>query len=78
MEEMRRAFESASSVEFDFRSVEYMNSSSIRPILELLQSASSKSETVRVRYDGSKNWQRLSFQAIGAVLATLGNVEMTC
>jgi len=64
------------SVEFDFRSMEYMNSSTIRPILQMVQNASSSVGTVRVVYDGSKNWQRLSFMAIGAVLATLGNVEL--
>ena len=66
----------AKSVEFDFRSMEYMNSSTIRPILQMVQRASTSVDHVRVVYDGSKNWQRLSFLAIGAVLATLGNVEL--
>jgi len=75
-DKLQQELESASRVEFDFRSLEYMNSSSIRPILKLVQVASSRAEGVRVLYDGTKNWQRLSFVAIGAVLAGLGNVEL--
>lgn len=68
--------ETAQSVEFDFRALEYMNSSTIRPILRLVEKASDKAATVRVLYDKTKNWQRLSFMAIGAVLAGFPNVEM--
>jgi hypothetical protein len=67
----------AASVEFDFRSLEYMNSSTIHPILKLVQAASTKSTRVRVIYDASKNWQRLSFMAMSAVLAGLRNVEVS-
>lgn len=70
-------FKSAQSVEFDFRCLEYMNSSSIRPILMLVQQASTSASKVRVLYDGSKSWQRLSFMAIGAVLGNLNNVEVS-
>lgn len=67
----------AKTVEFDFRSLEYMNSSTIHPILKLVQSASAKTNSVRIVYDGSKSWQRLSFMAMGAVLAGLSNVEVS-
>ncbi|HEU4577484.1 MAG TPA: hypothetical protein VFS67_04465 [Polyangiaceae bacterium] len=66
----------AQSVEFDFRSLEYMNSSSIRPILKLVQGASGSASSVRVVYDKNKTWQRLSFMAIGTALAGLNNVEV--
>lgn len=66
----------AQSVEFDFRSLEYMNSSTIRPILKLVQGASGSAANVRVVYDKSKTWQRLSFMAIGAALSSLSNVEI--
>ncbi len=69
--------QSAQSVEFDFRSLEYMNSSTIRPILKLIQRASSSATSVRLIYDKSKNWQRLSFTAIGAALTSFGNVELS-
>lgn len=67
----------AEAVEFDFRSLEYMNSSTIHPILKLVQAASANTGRVRIVYDGSKNWQRLSFMAMGAVLAGLSNVEVS-
>jgi hypothetical protein len=67
----------AESVEFDFRSLEYMNSSTIRPILKLIQQASSSVARVRLVYDKSKNWQRLSFMAIGVALTSLTNVELS-
>jgi hypothetical protein len=67
----------AINVEFDFRMLEYMNSSTIHPILKLVQSASQSSSSVRVVYDRNKNWQRLSFMAMGAVLAGLKNVEVS-
>ena len=66
----------AQSVEFDFRSLEYMNSSSIRPILKLVQGASGSAASVRLVYDKNKTWQRLSFMAIGTALAALSNVEV--
>jgi hypothetical protein len=69
-------FQSAQSVEFDFRALEYMNSSTVRPILHLLQKASLSASQVRVLYDASKTWQRMSFLAIGVALASLGNVKV--
>jgi hypothetical protein len=76
LDAMGADLERARVVEFDFRAMEYMNSSTIRPILMMVQSTSARVSAVRVRYDGSKNWQRLSFLAIGAVLGTLDNVEV--
>ena len=69
-------FCSAREVDLDFRSLEYMNSSTIRVILTLVQQASGAVAQVRVLYDGSKNWQRLSFKVIEAVMACHGNVEL--
>lgn len=77
LEAVTNEISSAPAVEFDFRPLEYMNSSSIRPILKLVQAASTRTKHVRVLYDSSKHWQRLSFAAIGAVLASLGNVEVS-
>lgn len=70
-------FRNARAVELDFRSLEYMNSSTVRPILNLVRRASSDAGSVRVRYDASKSWQRLSFLAIGAALHSLTNVQVS-
>jgi hypothetical protein len=77
MEAVISALQSAQSVEFDFRALEYMNSSTIRPILKLLQTASTRAANVHVRYDAGKTWQRMSFLAIGVALASLTNVKVS-
>jgi hypothetical protein len=63
-------------IELDFREFDYMNSSTFRPILSFVQSASRTSRSVNVRYDAQKNWQRLSFKTLQAVSASLGNVRV--
>ena len=77
MEAVISALQSAQSVEFDFRALEYMNSSTVRPILKLLQTASTRAANVHVRYDAGKTWQRMSFLAIGVALASLTNVKVS-
>jgi len=77
MEAVIGTLQSAQSVEFDFRALEYMNSSTIRPILKLLQTASTRAANVHVRYDAGKTWQRMSFLAIGVALASLTNVKVS-
>ena len=67
----------AQSVELDFRALEYMNSSTIRPILQLVQTVSSSAANVCVRYDAAKTWQRMSFLAMGVALASLTNVKVS-
>lgn len=63
------------SLVLDFRQLEYMNSSSVRPILAFLQQVSGTAKSVRVVYASQKSWQRLSFMAMRAVLATAKNVS---
>jgi hypothetical protein len=62
-------------VELDFRELDYMNSSTFRPLLQLVQAASKATRSVSVLYDGRKNWQRLSFKTLEAVTSVLGNVR---
>lgn len=64
------------SVELDFRSLEFMNSSTVKPILMFCQSASTKARAVSVRYDSQKTWQRLSFGLLRAVSSTWKNVTV--
>lgn len=71
------SMQSSQAVELDFRSLEYMNSSTIRPIMKLVQTASGRAASVHVRYDAGKTWQRMSFLALGVALAGLGNVQVS-
>ena len=70
------AFAKERSVVLDFRRLEYMNSSTVRPIVTFIQMASQKSKDVQVHYDSTKNWQRLSFKAVQALAAAWKNVQV--
>jgi len=48
----------------DFRQLEYLNSSTITPVVRLLHEAKSSGGKVIVRYRDDLNWQRLSFSAL--------------
>jgi hypothetical protein len=64
------------SVELDFRDLEFMNSSTVKPILVFCQKASTKARAVSVRYNSTKTWQRLSFGLLKAMSATWNNVTV--
>jgi len=63
-------------VHVDFRSFEYMNSSSFMPIFQFLQQTASTATELRVTYDGSKDWQRLSFSSLSALAAGWSNFSI--
>ncbi len=51
-------------IELDFRSISYMNSSTITPIIRILERAKRGTNRVIVLYRGDLNWQKLSFTAL--------------
>jgi hypothetical protein len=63
-------------LDIDFRGFEFMNSSTIKPILTFVQSASQGARKVSVRFDGSKTWQRLSFGVLKALSKSWTNVTV--
>ena len=63
-------------VHVDFRSFEYMNSSSFMPIFQFLQQATQSATEVRVSYDSTKDWQRLSFSSLGALSSGWNNFSI--
>ena len=69
-------FDKQRDVELDFREFEYMNSSTLKPILAFVQTASGAVRSVQVKYDAKKNWQRLSFKLLQAVSSTWPNVTV--
>ena len=48
----------------DFRKLEYMNSSTITPIIKVLERAKRGTNQVTVLYEKSLKWQDLSFSAL--------------
>ncbi len=54
----------------DFRALEYLNSSTITPVVRLLQQAKLADGRVVVRYRDDLQWQRLSFTALKVLQGT--------
>lgn len=52
------------AVVVDFRKLEYMNSSSITPVIKILERAKRGTVPVTIIYDRSQRWQDLSFSAL--------------
>jgi len=48
----------------DFRELEFMNSSSIAPIVKTLDRAKRGNTKMTIRYNKNLNWQELSFSAL--------------
>ncbi len=71
-----RNLNKSQELELDFRSFEFMNSSTLKPILTFVQAASAEARHVRVRYDEKRTWQRLSFKLLRAVSSTWTNVSV--
>jgi hypothetical protein len=63
-------------IELDFRGLEYMNASTLKPIVTFVQGANNDYRSVLVRYDASKNWQRLSFKLLQALAGSWSNVRI--
>ena len=51
-------------LEIDFRQLEYLNSSTITPMIRILEQARRGQSRVRVLYDKGLKWQALSFTAL--------------
>jgi len=66
------------AVELDLTQLEYMNSSTFKPILAFVQNASKSASKVTVRYDANKHWQQMSFKTLKLVAAAWDNVSVEC
>lgn len=60
----------------DFLKIEYMNSSTITPIIRILDEAKRKGNTVTVLYKSSLKWQELSFSALEIFQTDDGRIEI--
>ena len=52
------------SVLIDFEKLEYMNSSTITPIIKILEGAKKTGDAISLRYNMSRKWQELCFSAL--------------
>ena len=63
-------------VHVDFCAFDYMNSSSFMPIFQFLQEAARTATELKVTYDDSKDWQRLSFSSLNALASGWKNFSI--
>lgn len=61
---LNRATETRKPLTLDFRQIEYFNSSTITPVVRLIEEAKRRGTSVVIRYDGKLRWQELSFSAL--------------
>ena len=48
----------------DFRNIEYFNSSTITPVVRLIEEAKRRGTSMVIQYDQKLRWQELSFSAL--------------
>ncbi len=51
-------------ISMNFLKLEYMNSSTITPIIRILENTKKGNENISILYDKSKKWQELCFTAL--------------
>ena len=56
--------QSNQKIEMDFTRLQYMNSSTITPVVQLLDKAREQGYSISLLYDKSKSWQEISFSAM--------------
>jgi len=61
----------------DFRGLEYMNSSTVSLIVQLLKKLDEAVAGTTVIYDRTLKWQALSFQALESIESLFKNVKIT-
>ena len=77
IEVLRKAAWERKKVVLDFRELEYMNSSTLTPIIKALEQAKRASNSVQVIYDKTKRWQDLSFSALRIFETKDGRIQIT-
>lgn len=60
----------------DFQDAEYFNSSTISPLIRILETARRGSNPVTVLYDKQRKWQELSFTALEVFHTGDGRIEI--
>jgi hypothetical protein len=61
---LSRCVEAGEQLVLDFQGLEYMNSSTITPVIRILHEAKKGSARVLVLYQRAAKWQELSFSAL--------------
>lgn len=73
---IKESSEKNKRVIIDFRELSYMNSSTITPIIKILERAKRGSTSIKVYYNKSLHWQDLSFTALEIFITKDQRVEI--
>lgn len=60
----------------DFMQLEYMNSSTFPPIVELIRRLHDRSVPISILYSKDKAWQRTPFKALSSIAAVYQNLSV--
>jgi hypothetical protein len=61
---LNRAASKSKRITMDFRELSYMNSSTITPVIKILERAKKSKTKITIFYQKSLNWQELNFSAL--------------
>lgn len=64
LESLQKGIESNRRVRINFESLGYMNSSTITPLLKILENLQKSQSSISILYKKSKKWQELCFSAL--------------
>jgi hypothetical protein len=73
---LRRAVETGKGIVMDFQKLEYMNSSTITPVIRILHEAKKNGSKVHVIYQKGLKWQELSFSALTIFQTDDGRIQI--
>ncbi len=76
-EAIQNSIKYSKGVIINFAELEYMNSSTITPIVKILEGAKNSSGTISVRYNSLKKWQELCFSALRIFETKDHRIEIT-
>lgn len=63
-------------VEICFSELEYMNSSTVPPIIQLIKKLEENNINALITYDKDSKWQIASFKALETIVRTMNNIEV--
>jgi len=63
-------------VTVDFRPFEYMNSSTVGPLIAFIKTLDGRCSQATLLYDTSLSWQRVNFRCMRTIARTLKNVHV--
>jgi len=64
-------------LEIDFQKLEYMNSSTVPPIIQLIKNLNTNTIKTVIVYDKNSKWQSASFKALETIARTMDNIQVT-